>query len=122
MKALKMDRTFLVLTVAAGCLALGALAPVVAQERAAGLLHKVSDGGDCGWFAISVCTRGTGGARRAANRYGGRVIDTGDVDGFRPGWYCAVVGPTDKRSARSVKNDMRYAGARSAYIKQGCLY
>lgn len=121
-----MYRTFLISTVVAGAMALGGLVPAVAQDRGAGpgpgALHLVSDGGDCGWFAISVCTRGTGGARRAANRYGGRVIDTGDVGGFRPGWYCAVVGPTDKRSARGVKNDMRFAGARSAYIKQGCLY
>lgn len=121
-----MNQTLLMTTVACASIALGALLPAAAQERAAGSvpgpLHLASDGGDCGWFAISVCTRGVGGARRAANRYGGRVIDTGDVGGFRPGWYCAVIGPTGKRAARAVKNDMRFAGARSAYIKQGCLY
>lgn len=76
----------------------------------------------CGWYAISVCSRGRGRARRAANRYGGYVIDSSSeaYPNFRPGWYCAVEGPTSKRQANQRKREMREDGADSAYIKNGC--
>jgi hypothetical protein len=69
-----------------------------------------------------VCSRGRGGAARAANRYGGYVIDTSSeaYPNFRPGWYCAVEGPMNKRAANNRKFQMQDEGARSAYIKNGC--
>jgi len=76
----------------------------------------------CGWYAISRCSRGRRGARRGVARHGGYVIDTSSdaYPNFRPGWYCAVVGPTSRRRAQRRVRDMRYEGARSAYIKSGC--
>ena len=76
----------------------------------------------CGWYAISVCTRGRGGAGRAANTYGGYVIDSSSAEypNFSPGWYCAVDGPMGKRAANQRKREMRQDGASSAYIKNGC--
>jgi hypothetical protein len=76
----------------------------------------------CGWYAISVCTRGRGGAQRAANNYGGYVIDSSSqaYPNFRGGWFCAVEGPSNKRAANRRKREMRQEGARSAYVKNGC--
>ncbi len=76
----------------------------------------------CGWYAISVCSRNRSGANRAANAYGGYVIDSSSeaYPNFRPGWYCAVEGPTSKGKANRRKREMRQDGAGSAYIKNGC--
>lgn len=75
---------------------------------------------DCGWYAISVCSQRGGVARRGVDRYGGYVVDTNDVANFRPGFFCAVVGPTSKRRAEERMFEMQDAGASSAYIKRGC--
>lgn len=76
----------------------------------------------CGWYAISVCSRSRGAARRAANTHGGYVIDSGsdEFPNFRPGWWCAVNGPMSRRRALRRADDMRYEGARSAYAKSAC--
>lgn len=76
----------------------------------------------CGWYAISVCSRGRGRAQNAANRFGGYVIDSSSeaYPNFQPGWYCAVEGPTSKRQARIRRREMRQDGATSSYIKNGC--
>ncbi len=76
----------------------------------------------CGWYAISVCSRKYGPAQRAANRYGGYVVDTssGAYPNFRGGWYCAVVGPKNRSAAKSTAALMRRRGASSAYVKNGC--
>lgn len=81
---------------------------------------KVSDGGDCGWFAISVCSGRRGPAQRAANDYGQSVIKSGDVDGFRAGYYCSVTRSPSKRAATREASNLRRVGARSAYAKYGC--
>jgi len=74
----------------------------------------------CGWYAISVCSRSPRGARRGARRYGGYVVLTDRIANFRPGWYCSVMGPSNKRQARRMMWRMQDDGARTAYIKYGC--
>jgi len=76
----------------------------------------------CGWYAISVCSQSSKAANSAANSYGGYVLDTSSqaYPNFRPGWYCAVEGPSSKSSANRRKREMQQDGARSAYIKNGC--
>lgn len=92
-----------------------------AQPQAQSPVVKVSDGHySCGWFAITVCSKSYSGAQKGANRYGGYVIDTDDIDGFRGGWQCAVMGPSSKSKARSRRNQAKRNGASSAYIKRGC--
>lgn len=97
----------------------GALASTANAQSSSGS-YQVAQA--CGWYAISVCSRQPAGARRAANRHGGYVIDTSSeaYPNFRPGWYCAVVGPTTYRDAERLVQEMRFDGANSAYSKNGC--
>jgi hypothetical protein len=81
---------------------------------------KISDGGDCGWFAISVCSKRRSVARNAARRYGQDVINSGDVAGFSSGYYCAVSRPPSKTAALNKADDLRRDGADTAYAKHGC--
>ncbi|MBI1384804.1 MAG: hypothetical protein GC150_07840 [Rhizobiales bacterium] len=76
----------------------------------------------CGWYAISVCSKGYNSAQKGANRYGGYVIHTShpDYPNFRNGWYCAVVGPTSKSAAQGTARYMRSIGAHTAYAKNAC--
>jgi hypothetical protein len=121
-KERRMPRRY-VFASAIGAIALAlSAAGASAQSSGSDNLVRVSDGGDCGWYAISVCTRSRRGARRGASDFGGRVVDTGNVDGFRPGYYCAVMGPSNRRRAENRMWRMQDAGASSAYIKQGCEF
>lgn len=83
---------------------------------------NVSDGHySCEWFTIMTCSKSYNGAKKGANKYGGYVIDTDDIERFRGGYYCSVKGPyASKRKARQKRNHARAKGARSAYIKKGC--
>ncbi|MBI1383528.1 MAG: hypothetical protein GC150_01260 [Rhizobiales bacterium] len=83
-------------------------------------LVPVSDNGNCSWFAITVCSRNWQGAQTGVDNYGGEVIDTNDVDGFRPGWFCAVYRGYDKADAEDFENQARRRGATTAYVKHGC--
>jgi len=76
--------------------------------------------GSCGWYAITVCTRGWSGAKRATYKYGGYVVNTSHISGFRNGWKCAVKGPTSKWRAKKLARKARHHGAYSAYVKHGC--
>ncbi|MEL6288756.1 MAG: hypothetical protein AAFQ42_09295 [Pseudomonadota bacterium] len=115
-----------VLAAAALVLSAGAAtaAPLAASQIETPQSHviKVSDGEYCDWFAIATCHRGASAAQRSANRYGLRVINTNFVDGFRGGYFCTVAGPLSKPAARTRRNALRRAGAKTAYIKEGCNY
>ena len=87
------------------------------------MIVQVSDGEYCDWFAIINCSKKRGSAvKKAASRLGGKVIHTDDIDNFRDGWYCAVIGPSGKSQANRNRKQARNAGYKSAYIKEGCNY
>ena len=90
-------------------------------------VKKLSDttrhvGPKCGWYAISYCSRFRGKAENAAGRFGGQVVSTSDpaYPNFINGWYCAVVGPSEKHEARINMRRARRRGALTAYIKNAC--
>lgn len=76
----------------------------------------------CGWYAIAACHRNWRAARNSANQFGGYVIDSSNPNypNFRPGWYCAAVGPMPKWRAQQRVEGMWADGAGSAYIKSSC--
>ncbi len=92
-----------------------------APHSAQSPITKISDGAYyCDWFAIFTCSRSRGGAQAGANKYGGYVIDTDEIDGFSKGWYCSVKGPSSKSKARQNVKRAKRKGASSAYHKKGC--
>ncbi|MEM8627171.1 MAG: hypothetical protein AAGF32_04445 [Pseudomonadota bacterium] len=77
----------------------------------------------CGFYAIFSCSRQRGGAvRRAARRMGGYIINTSSsaFPNFRGGFFCAVSGPKNRRSARQTSREARRRGFRTAYVKNAC--
>ncbi|MEO1720576.1 MAG: hypothetical protein AAFR23_10180 [Pseudomonadota bacterium] len=95
---------------------IAATATLVAQMPAA----TASDGLICDWYAISICSRSYNEAEDGANRFGGRVVRTDNIDNFRSGFWCSVVRSQSKSGARQTMSRMKRRGARSAYIKEGC--
>ncbi len=76
----------------------------------------------CGWYAIALCGTNRRDAEQATNQYGGFVVDTSDPDfpNFRDGYYCVVEGPYSQSGAEDVRDEMRDAGSRDAYVKNAC--
>lgn len=79
--------------------------------------------GACGWYAILLCSTDFNAAQRwnSANN-AGHVINTGSgqFPNFRPGFFCAVIGPVDKGSADAFAAQWRVNGAPTAYVKNAC--
>lgn len=96
-------------------------APPVAPSTQSPII-QVSDGHySCEWFTITTCSKSHKSAQQGANRYGGYVIDTDDIERFRGGFFCSVKGPwASKKTARNQRNVARKKGAKTAYIKKGC--
>lgn len=76
----------------------------------------------CGWYAISTCSTSYNAAQNGADNFGGYVINTSSskYPNFRGGYFCSVRGAFSKNKARKIRNNMRYNGAKSAYIKNAC--
>ncbi|MEO1695475.1 MAG: hypothetical protein AAFR55_09580 [Pseudomonadota bacterium] len=104
-----------------GAALIGAMTLSVSAVATSGTA-AASDGPVCNWYAINTCSRSRNEAVRGANRYGGLVIRTDNVDGFRAGFWCAVVRSETKTGARRMARTMRRKGSSTAYIKEGCLY
>ena len=113
----------LVLALAAAMTATASAAPLpTGPTEPGGIVQRISDGGDCGWFAIAASSRDRAGAQRAAGRVGGWVVDSNDVPEFTPNLYVAVIGPDTKGFAEGARSRMRQSGYGDAYIKYGCRY
>ena len=73
----------------------------------------------CGWYAVFACSKSHKVARRAAGN-GFITIRTDDYPNFRKGYWCAVDGPFDRGTARSLVDGAKREGIRDAYAKRGC--
>jgi putative peptidoglycan binding protein len=84
--------------------------------------NQNAGGGTCGWYAIALCGTNRQDAQDATNIYGGFVVDTSDPDypNFRDGYFCVVEGPYSQGRANVVRDEMRDAGSRDAYVKNAC--
>lgn len=71
------------------------------------------------WFAIGGCYQSSAAANRQAARLGVNVVDTNDYPNFRNGWYCAAIGPFDRRSAELNRQQFIAQGVPDAYVKRG---
>jgi hypothetical protein len=81
------------------------------------------DQGAC-WYTIFFCSLGPQEALRWTERHAhGRVIDTlsGEFPGLKKGYYCAVEGPSSRKSALDKAQSSKLSGkAPGAYVKEGC--
>lgn len=81
------------------------------------------DQGTC-WFAIYFCSLGPREALRWTERHDySRVIDTlsGELPRLKKGYYCAVEGPSSRKSALDKAQSSKRSGqAARAYVKEGC--
>jgi hypothetical protein len=81
------------------------------------------DQGSC-WYAIFFCSLRPSEALRWTERHAnGRVIDTlsKEFPGLKKGYYCAVEGPTSRKSALDkAQSSKRLGKAPAAYAKEGC--
>lgn len=81
----------------------------------------------CGWYVILGCSKNRTDARRIFTELGGamagggaglQVLNTSEVDGFRPGFYCVADGPyitgDDASSVAWIE------AVPDAYVKLGC--
>lgn len=74
----------------------------------------------CGWYAIGGCFQQESDADSRADDIGGHTVDTYDISGFNPGWYCAVDGPYRRKDdADAARRDFVNQGVRDAYVKKG---
>lgn len=76
----------------------------------------------CGWYAIHYCSRDWAAAEDQSGEFGGHTIDTSDpaYPNFADGWYCSVLGPTEKSRANEIAIGAKRRGFPSAYIKNSC--
>ena len=81
------------------------------------------DQGAC-WYAIFFCSLGPQEALRWTERHAlGRVIDTlsGEFPRLKKGYYCAVEGPSSRKSALDKAQSSKPASKTPrAYVKEGC--
>lgn len=85
------------------------------------------DAEGCGWYIILGCSKIRTDARELLIDMGGpmvgggagsRVINTSDLDGFNPGFYCVADGPyLSQADAGSVA---WVEAVPDAYVKRGC--
>ena len=87
-----------------------------------GLVHKVSDGGDCGWFAIAASSRNRSGVAKAASWLSTRIVDSDNIPEFTPNLYVALIGPDSRGPTEDRAAWMRENGYADAYVKFGCEY
>ncbi|MGI9382493.1 MAG: hypothetical protein ACR2PO_05015 [Methyloligellaceae bacterium] len=71
------------------------------------------------WFAVGGCYKSGAAANRQAARLGVNVVDTNDYPNFRNGWYCAAIGPFDRRNAELNRQQFVAQGVYDAYVKRG---
>jgi hypothetical protein len=64
----------------------------------------------CGYYAVFQC------AKRGALSGPGYTIATSNVDGFRPGFLCKVLGPFNTQSKAKAAGR-----AGKSYVKYGCM-
>lgn len=108
----------------------------VADEASTGAIEKMPtplvgstpksdrlDQGSC-WYTIFFCSLGAPEALRWIERHAhGRVIDTlsGEFPRLKKGFYCAVDGPSSRKSALDKAQSSKRSGtAPGAYVKEGC--
>ncbi|KGF69279.1 hypothetical protein LL06_11820 [Hoeflea sp. BAL378] len=85
------------------------------------------DSQGCGWYIILGCSKNQAAARRTLQQLGGpgvgggagaQVLDTSNMGGFRPGFFCVADGPyissDDAGSVAWVE------AVPDAYVKRGC--
>ena len=87
-----------------------------------GLVHTVSDGGACGWFAIAASSRKRSGVAKAASWLSTRIVDSNNIPDFTPNLYVALIGPDSRGPTEDRAAWMRENGYADAYVKFGCEY
>lgn len=77
----------------------------------------------CGWYAIAYCSEYESSAATVGSKLRAGIINTnlrGAYPNFRPGWYCAGIGPLDKRRAVELADRYKRLGYATAYAKNAC--
>jgi len=103
-------------------LSTGAVSAATGTQPAASIVLKrpVMVAQSCPYYVVLGCFDSYSRAERRNAQIGGRIVDTSEVDGFNPGYYCIVDGPHNSRGRAESLRESWLDTVPDAYVKAGC--